>query len=67
MKLMIIITLFICLFLMTLSNYQQTLELRQLTQEAETYRRAYERVCAQTRVPITSNFDSVMAKEGFPK
>ncbi|MHC1624091.1 MAG: hypothetical protein ACXQTR_05830 [Candidatus Methanospirareceae archaeon] len=62
-----IILLFITIVCLMIANAQISTELRYWHEQADLYRMAYERVCTQTRVPITTNFDSVMAKEGFPK
>ena len=62
-----IISLILTIICLMIANAQLSTELRYWREQADLYQRAYERVCSQTRVPFASNFDSVMAKEGFPK
>ena len=67
MKTIIIFSITIVIICLMVANYQLTSSLEYYKEQYIIYRISYERVCSQTRVPVTSNFDKVMAKEGYNK
>jgi len=67
MKTIIVSSITIIIICLMAANYQLTNSLKYYKEQYIIYRIAYERVCSQTRVPVNSNFDKVMAKEGFNK